>query len=157
MGDAMIAAHIDRLQDMPIFGGLEASALGQLLEDAHLVAFNPADLLMVEGEAPGSVLVLVAGRVEVVKRVGEREFLLCLLGSGDCIGEMSWIDPCRRSATVRALTSCEAIRLEPRNFYQLRQTDLAQFSVLQMNIARELARRLRILEDRFFANLAQQS
>lgn len=156
MGGAMIAEHIDRLQDMPIFGGLEAGALAQLLEGAERVAYQPADLLLREGEAPGAVFVLVAGRVEVVKCVGEREFPLCQLGEGDCLGEMSWIDPCRRSATVRALTPCEAIRLEPRNFYHLRQTDLAQFSVLQMNIARELARRLRTLEERFFAYLAQQ-
>ncbi len=153
----MIAAYIARLQDMPIFGGLAPSALEQLLEGANQGHYTPGQWLVREGEAPGVVFVLLEGRVEVVKRAGDREYPICQLGEGDCIGEMSWIDPCRRSASVRALTACEAICLAPRNFYHLRQTDLAQFSVLQMNIARELARRLRAVEERFFTYLAEHS
>lgn len=55
-----------------------------------------------------------------------------------------------RSASVRAEADCTAIELTPAHLYQLYERDAAQFAMVQMNIAREISRRLRETDDLLF-------
>ena len=55
------------------------------------------------------MFVLEDGGVTVLKTWQGREYVLQRLGKGDCFGEMSLIDLCPRSATVRAEQDCKAI------------------------------------------------
>ena len=48
-----------------------------------------------------------------------------------------------RSASVRAVEDCTAIRLSAANLYQVYEQDLKQFALIQMNMGREVTRRLR--------------
>ena len=57
-----------------------------------------------EGDPSTHVARVTAGRLEVVKRVDDREVALGEIGPGELVGEMGVLEGRPRSATVRALT-----------------------------------------------------
>ena len=82
-----------------------------------------------------------------------QEYLLGILKEGDCFGEMAVMDLCPRSASVRAVEDCTAIRLSAANLHQVYEQDLKQFTLIQMNMGREVTRRLREADNRLFAEM----
>ena len=96
------------------------------------------------------MFVLETGRVAVLKLWDGQEHLLTHLGQGDCFGEMALMDLFPRSASVRAVEACSALELAASAFYGLYEKDLEQFALIQMNLGREVSRRLRLADERLF-------
>jgi CRP/FNR family cyclic AMP-dependent transcriptional regulator len=142
--------RIHLLQRMPIFGAIKAQTLEVFLRHAVDVRIPAGDSFFREGDAADAMFVLERGRVSVVKRWQGRDYPLRDFGAGDCFGEMALIDLFPRSASVVALEDCSAIRLTNADLYRVYKTDMEQFALIQMNIARELSRRLRIADERLF-------
>ena len=63
---------------------------------------------------------------------------------------MALLDLSPRSASVRADEDCSAIRITPDNLLRLFEHDAEQFALIQMNIGREISRRLRITDELLF-------
>jgi len=131
------------LQDMPIFGGVSREALEFVLEDAPVVERRPAEFFFRDGQEGRAVFVLERGRVAVIRRWKGRDVRLAELGVGDCFGEMAIIDFGPRSASVQALELSAAIELSTSRIHSLYEFDIKQFTLVQMNLARELSRRMR--------------
>jgi CRP-like cAMP-binding protein len=146
----MHTTQIELLQQMPIFGGLPAEALELLLENAPSVSVPAQAFFFQEGDPAVSMFVLERGSVSVLRGWRGRETLLRRLDKGDCFGEMALLDLFPRSASVRAEEDCRAIELTPAQLYRLFERDPAQFAMIQMNIAREMSRRLRETDDLLF-------
>ncbi len=146
----MHTKQIELLQQMPIFGGLPAEALELLLQDARSVAMPAQGYFFREGDPAVSMFVLERGSVAVLKTWQRRELTLRRLDKGDCFGEMALLDLFPRSAAVRAEEDCRAIEMTPAHLYRLFERDAAQFAMIQMNIAREMSRRLRETDDQLF-------
>lgn len=146
----MTAPTITLLQSMPLFGGMSANALESLAAHAAHIAQPTGKCFFNEGDAAQSMFVLESGRVSVLRHWKGREILLRELTRGDCFGEMALIDYAPRSATVYAVEPCVAMEITADALFKLYASDLEQFAIIQMNIAREISRRLRILERRIF-------
>jgi CRP-like cAMP-binding protein len=146
----MLATRIERLQQMPIFGGVSADALAYLLEPVREVRVSPGGYFFREGEPAQCMYVLEAGQVEVLKSWRGREMTLRTFGPGDCFGEMALLDLFPRSASVRADSDCLAIELRPDHLLRLYERDVEQFALIQMNIGREMCRRLRTTDELLF-------
>jgi CRP-like cAMP-binding protein len=142
--------HIERLQGTPIFGALHAQALGVLLEATRMVAVPAGGYYFRENDPASSMFVLEAGRALVVKGWEGRELPMRELAPGDCFGEMALMDLFPRSASIRAIEDCTAIELTPADLHRLYEHDPEQFMLVQMNIGREVCRRLRITDDMLF-------
>jgi CRP-like cAMP-binding protein len=78
---------------------------------------------------------------------GHFEKRLAVLKVGDVFGEMELIDMQRRSATVRALEPVSALALSNGDLFLIYESDLPTFTLIVLNLARELSRRLRTLDD----------
>jgi CRP-like cAMP-binding protein len=63
---------------------------------------------------------------------------------------MAIMDHGPRSASVRAVDDCMAIQISAANLYRVYAQDLKQFALIQMNMGREVCRRLREADDRLF-------
>lgn len=146
----MQAQRIEMLQRMPIFGALSPSALEFLLAQARLREVRAREFFFRQGEPACSMYVLETGEVSVRKRWRDRDFKLRTLGPGDCFGEMALMDLADRSASVRAETDCVAIELSPDDLLRLYEHDVEQFALVQMNIGREVCRRLRVTDELLF-------
>jgi CRP-like cAMP-binding protein len=153
MGDA----HIELLKQMPVFGGIRNDMLQFLLERSPSVAVRRDDFFFREGDVAQSMFVLESGAVAVLKRWKGEQRLLRRLESGDCFGEMALMDMMSRSASVLALEDCAAIELSVSSLFALYEKDLEQFTLIQMNMGREVSRRLRIADERLFATLMESS
>ncbi len=135
---------------MPIFGALRDDALECLLEGAPLVARGSAEFFFREGDAAQCMYVIEQGTVEVSKRWGGRDWPLHRLHVGDCFGEMALMDYFPRSASVRAVEPSRAIEIASAALHRLAERDMEQFALIQMNLGREVCRRLRATDERLF-------
>ena len=146
----MQAMRIEMLQRMPIFGAIRDDALEFLLAQAHVVNVAPGAWFFREGDQASSMFVLESGRVVVIKTWQGRDLVLHGMQAGDCFGEMALMDLCPRSASVRAKTDCVAIELTSSDLLRLFESDAEQFALIQMNIGREVCRRLRATDELLF-------
>jgi CRP-like cAMP-binding protein len=146
----MLASRIELLQSMPVFGATREDTLQFLLAQVRTVAVPAGEYFFRENDAASSMFVLEAGRATVVKNWQGRGLVLHSLGAGDCFGEMALMDLCPRSASVLAEEDCRAIELTAADLLRLFERDAEQFALIQMNIGREVCRRLRATDDLLF-------
>ncbi len=146
----MPATRIELLQRMPIFGALRDDTLTFLLDYMQPLAVPAGEVFFREGDAATGLYVLEAGSASVSKGWEGQQVLLHRLHTGDCFGEMALMDFMPRSATVRADEACQALLLDSEDLYRLCKHDLEQFALIQMNMGREVSRRLREADDELF-------
>lgn len=149
-------SRLQLLRDMPVFGGISGDTLDFLLQSAPVIRISQGDYFFREGETALSMFVLEAGRVAILKSWSGHQYQLRTLRRGDCFGEMALIDLFPRSASVKADKDCTAIELSSAILFEISKRDLEQFAIIQMNIARELSRRLRTADERLFQMLAEE-
>ena len=82
--------------------GLRGDVLEMLEAQSSELCCAAGEFFIHEGDSGERLYVLLEGRVEILKRAGERLRRLRCLGPGDCFGEMALMDMSRRSASVRA-------------------------------------------------------
>jgi CRP/FNR family transcriptional regulator, cyclic AMP receptor protein len=146
----MQEARIELLQRMPVFGGIREDVLQFLLGLCPVVFVPTNEFFFRENDQADSMFVLEAGKVAVLKSWRGQEYFLRTLKEGDCFGEMAVMDLFPRSASVRAVEDCTAIRLSAANLYKVYERDLKQFALIQMNMGREVTRRLREADNQLF-------
>jgi CRP/FNR family transcriptional regulator, cyclic AMP receptor protein len=146
--------HPDRialLQGMPLFGGISDTTLEFLVARAQQVELAAGAYFFHEGDPATGLFVLETGHVRVSRQRGGEEFVLQDFGPGDCFGEMALMDLHPRSASVRAVDGCRALEIRPEDLHALFERDCVQFALIQMNMGREVCRRLRAADDAVFS------
>ena len=143
----MLESRIELLQQMAVFGGIKIEVLQFLLGLCPVVTIPAHSFFFHEGDDGDSMFVLETGKADVVKFWKGREYLLQTLNEGDCFGEMAVMDHCPRSASIRAVQDCVAIYISAATLYRVYALDLKQFALIQMNMGREVCRRLRVADN----------
>ncbi len=131
------------LERTPIYGGLNRQTVDYIVTHAATIAVPARGYFFHEGDAADAMYVLTAGRVAVTRRYQSAEYILAFLHEGDCFGEMALLDFSNRSASVRAETDCTALRIDLGMLQDLYRIDHEQYTLIQMNLGREISRRLR--------------
>lgn len=142
---------LDMLQQNRLFQGVAPQALQALLQDLEPRMAQPGEWIMREGEVADFMFVILNGELEVVSHGGAgvptAEVRVALLGPGDWVGEMALLEPQpQRSASVRSLAPSLLLRLTVGHVRRLQEQELAVYACLMKNVARELARRLRVAD-----------
>jgi len=138
------------LKFTPFFGGISTDVIERIISLAKHEIIKKDECFFQEHDQAQSMFVLLSGAVEVYKTWEGRQHTIAYMHQGDCFGEMSVIDHCRRSATVIALEDCEILEIGMASFSAIYQEDLKQYTMLQMNIGREVSRRLREANELLF-------
>lgn len=146
----MQPVRLELLQRMPIFGAIRDDALLFLLAQAREVSVAAGAFFFRENDPAQSMFVLESGRVVVFKSWQGRDSVVHHLDPGDCFGEMALMDLCPRSASVRAESDCVAIEFGSGDLLRLFERDAEQFALVQMNMGREVCRRLRATDELLF-------
>lgn len=142
--------RIKLLQDTPFFGAINLETIKFILELAEVQNKQSGECFFEQGELGDSLFLLEKGSASVFKSCGHEEYELRQVTEGCCFGELALIDFTPRSATVRAETDCSALKISSATLHKLYQENSEQFLIIQMNIAREVSRRLRASDDRWF-------
>lgn len=138
----MLLPTPERLRRYSLFGGLIDAQLDTLVSRIRTEEVAVGTVILRQGERGDRLYCLVEGEVEV--RRGEKAIVR--LGPGETVGEMELIDMQPRSATVVAMTPCLLYSLALRDILALQREDLPSFTLVIMNLARDLSRRLRRMD-----------
>jgi CRP/FNR family cyclic AMP-dependent transcriptional regulator len=137
---------------VPIFAGLEDEALGILLRHAESIDVLANGVIAREGEVNNCMFLIESGEVSIVKNADtSNPVQLAVLGAGNFFGEMCILETLPRSATGKAVGPVTVVKVACMAFYHLYQQMPQQHSILILNIARDLSRRLRHLDGVFAA------
>jgi CRP/FNR family transcriptional regulator, cyclic AMP receptor protein len=137
-------------EKIPIFAGLQPRALEFLRGKAKEVVAAPGEILVREGETGNRIFLIRSGEVRVWKGEGD-PVEIARLRAGDFFGEMCILETLPRAATVEAVTDSLFCSFSSINFYHFYEAMPDQYSILVLNIARDLSRRLRKLDEAFAA------
>ena len=130
--------------------GLDAEAVRFLAGLAREESYAAGAVIIGEGEPGNRMFFLTTGHAVVVKEHGSAQpITLARLGPGEFFGEMSLVESVVRSASVVADGPVAACTLKGADFHRLYQQRPDQYGIVILNLAHDLARRLRSLDDRF--------
>jgi CRP-like cAMP-binding protein len=139
----MADARIELLQSMSLFGGIRDDIVAFVLAHAPSISVPQGQCFFREGDAADCMYVLERGQAVVVRAGADGERVLRTLERGACFGEMSLMDLAPRSASVRAVSDCTALQISAACLFDIYQKDVEQFAMIEMNMGREVSRRLR--------------
>lgn len=143
----MAVDTVKDLRSIGLFGALPDSALEYLSEHLELLEVTPGTYLFREGDPAACMYVVLQGDMEVLKRAKSgKDTRVAVLGPNDWFGEMGVIDVQARSATVMAASPSRLIKLTASDLDRLYRFDVKAYSLIVLNIAREMSRRLRVAD-----------
>jgi CRP-like cAMP-binding protein len=127
--------------------------LGELAGLCKKVRVEEGDVIVDENEIGKELFLIKEGRVRIVGQRGSKnETVFSELGAGEFFGEMCVIESVPRSASVLAAESTLLYSLAAADIKRLGEKRPDQFSILLLNIGRDLCRRLRVM-NKLFATL----
>lgn len=132
------------LASLAVFGGIPPAELAKVASGFEVRTFDGPSEVFAEGSAAREMFVVREGELEVAKknRVGA-QIRVATLRAGDCVGEMGLIDIQPRSASVRTIGPAKLIVLTSATLSDIAHSHPKMWTMLVMNIAREISRRLR--------------
>lgn len=142
--------RVQTLQAMPIFGAVDAETVVWLLDGAAVRDIDPGGYVFREGDMDPSVYVIELGRFTVFRHWQGTDYRLRELGPGDCFGEMALMDCQPRSANVVTRHGGRLIQVTAVQLAELYDRRPEQYTLIVMNLGRELCRRLRDADRRLF-------
>jgi len=127
-----------------LFDGLEQEQIDNILPLMEQEEFEAGTDIISEGDRSDRLRFILEGRVAVVKN----GIILVELDEGSVFGEMEVLDVEPVEATVKALASTKVMSLSIDALGEIYETDLKTYSFMVMNLARDLSRRLRRMDNR---------
>jgi CRP-like cAMP-binding protein len=142
------------LKSHSLFGGITDDELKRIVPLLKEQKFEKGTEILREGENNDCLYFICEGSVEVIKECGQsRECKrIATLGVGDTFGEMELIDIEACPATVKTLMPTTALTLSNRDLYGISKWNMKTYTLIIMNLARELGRRLRRMDELFVAS-----
>lgn len=147
----------ESLRKHSLFGGMSRKALEGIAPMLGEQSFVEGNFIVHEGDHGGTLYFIVEGSVEILKRVpggtvrDQRQ--LAILKTGNTFGEMELIDIQCCAASVRALEDVKVLTLTNSDMYRIYEQNLETFALIVMNMAREISRRLRRMDDLMASSL----
>ena len=126
-----------------LFDGLEQEQIGSILPLMEQEEFESSTDIIVEGTQSDRLRFILEGRVAVTKC----GMLLMELEEGAVFGEMEVLDVMPVEATVTALVPTKVIALSVNALGEIYENDLKTYSFIIMNLARDITRRLRRMDN----------
>lgn len=91
------------LPPLGIMAGLSDRSLANLASFGHYQQFAPGTVIIKEGDPQDRFYVVVTGKLAITAFAGGREVPLSTAEVGECLGEVSLLEPGPASATVRVM------------------------------------------------------
>jgi CRP/FNR family transcriptional regulator, cyclic AMP receptor protein len=108
------------LRDHPIFGGLPADLIDLLGAKAGMRAVRRHATIFSKGDDGNGLYAVMAGTVKISSSsVDGREAMFNLIHSGEIFGEIALLDGRPRTADAAAMTDCELMMIDRRDFMPL--------------------------------------
>ncbi len=131
----------------PLFWDMNPAELAEVRHRLVSEHYPKDEVILREGKSFQVIWIIAAGECEVFKMVKPAiEQRLTVLDTGSVFGEMSFFQPAPHSASVRALTEVEVMRLSRDEFAKLQETNPLTVHKMLVNAVTILAERLRRMD-----------
>jgi CRP-like cAMP-binding protein len=156
----VIAGTADKLallRSHPLFGQLPAAALDHLGAYMQRRTLPRGTPIFAKGDPGTGLIGVLSGAVKIsVPSVDGRDIVLVIMHEGDVFGEIALLDGHPRTADASAMTDCELMSIERRDFLQFvrNQPDL-MIKIIEILCAR-LRRTTQQVQELTFLNLASR-
>ena len=136
------------------FRDASASALDRLAAHARLVAYPAGARIFRKGDPGAGLLAVLSGLVRIsVPSHDGREIVLNIVGANDIFGEVALLDGHPRTADATAVTRCQLLALDRRDFVTVLQEEPAFAIKLLELVSQRLRRTSEQVEDLTFSDL----
>jgi CRP-like cAMP-binding protein len=129
----------ETLQKYSLFGGLLTEQIEAIIPLMKEENYGPDELIITEGSPNDRIYFLIKGQVSVIKRNVE----LSRFSEGEAFGEMEVLDIMPSIASIKTISQVTVMTITNKALREIYKMDVKVFSLIIMNLARDLSRRLR--------------
>lgn len=129
------------MEHVALFRGCSPESLDRLAERMGEIDFPHGQHIVTQGQVGNGLYILISGRA----RIQRGDDVIAVLEPTDFFGELAVLDQQPRSATVIAIEPVTCLGLASWDLI----AELERDPTLALNLLKELARRIRLLEDRY--------
>jgi CRP-like cAMP-binding protein len=140
------------LKKYSLFGGLQEDQIESIFPLMDQENFPPDTKIITEGKTNDKIYFLIEGQVSVTKG----GVVITRFVEGEVFGEMEVLDVMPSAATITSITPVTVISISNRVLREIYKLDVKMFSLIIMNLARDLSRRLRKMDDKFAEPFVRQ-
>ncbi len=133
-----LSDEVDLLRRIPLFAQIDPSKLKLLAFTSERVAFEEGQTLFKQGDEGDAAYVVMEGEADVIIDTPAGEIVLASVGRNDFIGEIAILCDVPRTATIRAKSHLETLKVSKEHFLRL----MLEFPEMGVEVMRELADRL---------------
>lgn len=126
------------LRRVPLFSGVDPTKLKLLAFTSDRVHYASGEILFRQGDSGDAAYVILTGRADILVETPGGQIKVAEVENNSIVGEIAILCDVSRTATVRANTNLEALRISKEHFLKL----LTDFPEMTIEIMRELASRL---------------
>lgn len=134
----LLKDEVGMLRQVPLFSGVAPAKLKLLAFTSDRVTYAPGQLLFRQGDVGDAAYVVLSGKAEVMVNSPAGQIKVAEVDPNSIVGEIAILCNVSRTATVRATTAVEALRIRKDHFLRL----LGEYPEMTVEIMRVLADRL---------------
>ena len=134
----LLKDEVDLLRKVPLFAHLDPAKLKLLAFTSTRAAFKPDQELFHQGDEGDAAYLILSGEAQVVAETPSGEVPVATVGQNAIVGEIAILCDMPRTATVRASSRLETLKIEKDQFLRL----VREFPDMGIEIMRELGKRL---------------
>ena len=135
----------ETLRKYSLFGGLLEEQIESIIPLLEKENFGPDEIIISEGKPNDKIYFLIEGQVMVSKG----DTALSRFGEGEAFGEMEVLDVMPAAASIKTLSQVTVMSMSNKALREIYKKDVKIFSLIIMNLARDLCRRLRRMDEKF--------
>jgi len=135
-----IQDEVAMLRRIPLFAHIEPAQLKLIAFTAQRIAYTPGQELFRQGDDAEAAYVIIDGSAEVLVNTPDGELKVAMVEKNELVGEIAILCDTPRTATIRATTQLEVLRLVKDQFL----TMIREFPDLAIEMMRVLATRLTV-------------
>jgi CRP/FNR family transcriptional regulator, cyclic AMP receptor protein len=134
----LLKDEVDLLRKVPLFAHLDPAKLKLLAFTSTRASFKPGQELFHQGDEGDAAYLILSGEADVVADTPSGEVPVATVGQNAIIGEIAILCEVPRTASVRAVSQLETLKIEKEHFLRL----IREFPDMGVEIMRELGQRL---------------
>jgi CRP-like cAMP-binding protein len=134
----LLKDEVDLLKRVPLFAKMDPAKLKLLAFTSDRMSFQPQQVLFHQGDDGDAAYVIMRGEADVVAETPAGEIPLARVGENAILGEIAILCEVPRTATVKAFTQIDTLKIEKEHFLRL----VREFPDMAIEVMRELADRL---------------
>lgn len=126
------------LRRIPLFARIEPAKLKLLAFTSDRVTYEQDQVLFNQGDEGDAAFVIIDGQADILVDTPQGSLSVAKVQKNDFVGEIAILCEVPRTATVKALSRLDTLRIDKEQFFKL----MSEFPELSVEVMRVLAQRL---------------